>query len=220
MAIYLSDHFLVAGDPAQSPEVLRDVYQNAPPDVRRRLAENPSSPEELLFRLSKDSDPEVRASLAYNKVVPLEILEALAGDEDVNVRLALAEEFELPPYILQKLCEDQNPYVRDRAEATLEGLLFESQLKSEGFIQQAGTSARLGDLLVAASVLTIELLEEALKAATEHDMPLGRVLVIQYKVDPLTVIRALKLQSLVRRGKISLESAEQKLTTEANQRKN
>jgi len=114
MAIYLSDHFLVAGDPAQSPDVLRDVYQNAPPDVRRRLAENPSSPEELLFRLSKDSDPEVRASLAYNKVVPLEILEALAGDEDVNVRLALAEEFELPPYILQKLCEDQNPYVRDR----------------------------------------------------------------------------------------------------------
>ncbi len=218
--MYLSDHFLTAGDPAQSPEVLRDVYQNAPSDVRRRLAENPSSPEELLFRLSKDSDPEVRASLAYNKVVPLEILEALAGDEDVNVRLALAEEFELPPYILQKLCEDQNPYVRDRAEATLEGLLFESQLKDEGFVHQAGTSARLGDLLVGAMVLTSDSLEEALAAAAEHDMPLGRVLVIQHKVDPLTVIRALKLQSLVRRGKISLESAEEKLTIEANQRKN
>lgn len=219
MAINISSPFLAAGDSSLSPDVLRDVYQNAHPSVRRRLAENPSSPEELLFILSKDSDPEVRASLACNRSVPLEILEELAVDDDVNVRLTLAEEIALPPYILLKLCEDSNPYVKDRAEATVEGISFESQLKSEGFVHQAGTAARLGELMVAANILSEEVLDHCLKTAQEQELPLGRVLVKLDLVEAALVIRALKLQSLVRRGKLSVESAEQKLAAEFNQRK-
>lgn len=219
MAMYLSGRFFTAGDPSQSPEVLRDVYENARPSVRRRLAENPSSPEELLVMLSKDSDPEVRSSVACNKAAPLEILEALASDSDVNVRLSLAEEFALPPYILQKLCEDDNPYVKDRAEATLEAIAFENQLRNEGFVHQAGPTARLGELLVAAAVLTRESLEQALEEAKTEELPLGRILVKNNRIDPEIIIRALKLQSLVRKGKISVESAEQKLLADANRRR-
>lgn len=167
--------------------------------------------------LSKDSDPEVRASLAANSSVPLEILEQLVNDPDVNVRLSLAEEITLPPYILQKLCEDANPYVRDKAECTLEGVNFENQLKNEGFVHQSGNMARLGELLVDAGALTEEELEESLAVARQEELPLGRVLVKDNKVEAGLVIRALKLQSLVRKGKLTLESAEDKLTKAINQ---
>jgi len=217
--MYISGRFFAAGDPASSPETLREVYRNAQPKVRRRLAENPSSPEELLVMLSKDSDAEVRASLASNRAVPLETLEALAKDEDVNVRLTLAEESALPPYILQKLCDDSNPYVRDRASETLEGLSFENQLKNEGFVHQSGTTARLGELLLAAGVLDQTTLDSSLEATKTEELPLGRVLVRDNRVDTTIIIRALKLQSLVRRGKITVESATEKLTRACHQRR-
>ena len=219
MAMYISGRYFAAGDPSQSPETLTDVYKNATPALRRRLAENTSTPEELLILLAYDTDPEVRSRLGGNRSVPLKILEMLCEDKDADVRLSLAEESALPPYLLKKLCEDSNPYVRNRAEATLEGITFEDQLKDEGFIHQPGNTAKLGELLITAKVLNENTLDQSLKVAGVEDIPLGRVLVKTNKVDAEIVVRALKLQSLVRKGKITLASAEEKLRRACQQKR-
>lgn len=198
--------------------MLRQIYQSARPSVRRRLAENPATPEELIVLLAHDSDPEVRASLAGNCSVPLEILEFLCVDENADVRLAMAEDPNTPPYLLHNLCDDTNPYVRDRAEATLEAVSFESQLRNEGFVPQSGSTARLGELLMAAEIVTEAEIEKNLRHSREFEMPLGRALVKNHEVDANVVIRALKLQTLVRKGKITFESAVEKLGRAVKQR--
>lgn len=96
-------------------------------------------------------------------------------------------------------------------QATLEGLNFEQQLRSDGFVPQPGTIAKLGELLVGAEVIEEQRLKPFLAVAGPEDVALGQVLVCAHAVEPQIIIRALKLQSLVRMKKITLESALGKL---------
>jgi hypothetical protein len=101
----------------------------------------------------------------------------------------------------------------------LEAVSFEKQLEEEGFVPHDGPTARLGELLIAAGALSPEALEQSLEATKRDQQPLGRTLVQNNRVESEIIIRALKLQSLVRAGKISVESAEQKLVSATNQRR-
>ncbi len=94
----------------------------------------------------------------------------------------------------------------------MDAIAFENQLKSDGFVAYAGPTARLGELLLAAGVIDQAVLEQSLAASQVEEQPLGRVLVQNNLLQPEVVIRALKLQSLVRLGKISVDSANEKLT--------
>jgi len=214
----MSGRFFTAGDPLQSPDILKSLYENGSSLVRRRLAENPACPADLLITLSKDPDPDVRVCLASNPAASPDILHSLVNDENVDVRLSLAEDCALAPYLLKILADDTNPYVKARAESTIECLEFEEQLKKQGFVPQEGTVALLGELLVAAGAVSRDVLMISLSYSKSVDMPLGRVLVKNNQVDAELVIRALKLQTLVRGGKLSLESALEKLKREAHKR--
>ncbi len=93
----------------------------------------------------------------------------------------------------------------------MDAIAFENQLKDDGFIPHEGPTARLGELLLAAGVIEPNLLEASLAATQARQLPLGRILVENNLLQPEIVIRALKLQSLVRTGKISIDSANEKL---------
>ncbi len=209
--MYSSGRFFNFGDSSRPPGTVYEAFRNGGPKVRRKLAENPSTPEDVLFALAMDADPTVRGSLAKNRSVPLAILEQLVIDNDVSVRMKLAEESALPAHILRRLCEDFEPQVQIQAQATLEGVTFEKQLKSEGFVRQEGNTARLGELLIVAGVVSEDTITKSLDTCQVEQLPLGRILVRENRVDSDIVIRALKLQSLVRNGKITLDSAVEKL---------
>ncbi len=217
--MYSSGRFFNFGDSNRPPGTVYEVFRNAGPKVRRKLAESPSTPEDILLALAMDSDPTVRAGLAKNRAVPLAMLEQLASDDDVSVRLKLAEESALPPHILRRLCQDLDPQVQVQAQATFEGVTFEKQLKNEGFVRQEGNTARLGELLIVAGVVTEDTITESLGTCELEQLPLGRILVRENRVDSGIIIRALKLQSLVRNGKITLDSAVEKLARATSQRR-
>jgi hypothetical protein len=96
-------------------------------------------------------------------------------------------------------------------DPAVDAIAFEDQLKEDGFVPHAGAIARLGELLLAAGVIDSEILEASLAATKVEQLPLGRFLVKNQHLPPEIVIRALKLQSLVRLGKISVDSANEKL---------
>lgn len=217
--MFSSGRFFNFGDSNRPSGTVYEVLRNAGPKVRRKLAENPSTPEDVLFALAMDQDAAVRASLAKNRSVPLAILEQLSSDNDVVVRMKLAEESALPSHILRRLCQDSEPQVQVQAQATLEGVTFENQLKNEGFVRQEGNTARLGELLIVAGVVSEDTISKSLDTCQLEQLPLGRILVRENQVDSGIIIRALKLQSLVRNGKITLDSAVQKLSRATGQRR-
>jgi len=208
----VTNEYLIAGDLATAPEILRDLFASAQAGIRRRVAENPSTPVDVLLSLVDDPNPDVRASLVHNPSVTRHILERLCADSDADVRVSIAEEPRLPVDLLIKMADDPNPYVKDVAEMTLEGISFENELHKEGYVHEEGAEARLGDLLAGANVLMREHIDHYIKLGRDKGIPLGRLLVQENVLGKGVVIRALKLQSQVRKGKISQQEAWKELT--------
>ena len=202
------ENYIKAGNPETPVEVLRTLIDGADRSVRRRLAENPRTPEDLLLKLSDDDDPDVRCAVAENETTPRAILEHLSEDQSVQVRYALAGHYTLPKDLLERFSSwDENPYVKDHARRTLEGIFLEEALKEAGFTPRAGETDKLGDLLVDAGVLTKEHVDELLRISKERQMPLGHAIAESRCVARSVVVAALKAQRLVREGQTTHENA-------------
>jgi hypothetical protein len=118
----------------------------------------------------------------------------------------------LPLEILRNFSEDHNPYVCDRAHKTIDGLALELDLEEQGFVSLPGNYARLGDLLVASGIIDNKEIEFAVSFAKSAKIPLGRALVQAGRINRSIIVHALKQQTLVRLGQISIEMAIETIT--------
>lgn len=197
MAVH--ENYLKAGNPETPVTELRKLFSDRDHKIRRRLAENPGTPEDLLRDLSSDDNPEVRIAVAENPQVLREILEQLVRDESVYVRFALAGQYTLPLELLEYLAnDDDNPYVRDHASRTLEGLFLEKSLAEAKFVQVAGETEKLGELLVEAGIINKDNVDELLRISREREIPLGRAIVQTRALPRNKVVAALKAQEKIR----------------------
>jgi len=87
---------------------------------RMRLAEDKQAPAAVLGVLSYDCDDRIRAAVADNQNTPYMTLLRLARDMADDIRYQLAENHNLPLQVLLVLESDENPYVRIRAQRTLD----------------------------------------------------------------------------------------------------
>jgi hypothetical protein len=205
--VELQTTHLQAGNPLSTAHRLRELLRSADLETRLRLAENEASPPDVLEKLSQDNDPEVRASVANNPSITSTTLEKLSTDAHEDVRFSLASNPNLPIQILQNLSQDQNPYVGDRAHKTIDGLVLELDLEAQGFVCLPGDNARLGELLVASGIIHQKEIDVAIVLAKSMKVPLGRALVQAGRIDRSTIVYALRQQTLVRLGQISLVKA-------------
>lgn len=213
MLAAISLEYLNAGDPATPEDRLRALSCHEKLEIRCRVAQNPSTPADVLMTLSTALEPEVRAALASNRQLSDEIIEALCRDSHADVRLQLADQIHAPERILHSLIDDENPFVRDRAEQTLELVALERLLQDEDFTPEPGDEARLGELLVAANFLDEAEVRSLTERALAGRMPLGRMLMREGRVTAAVICSALRYQSRVRRGQMSLACAVAALKT-------
>lgn len=120
--------YIKAGTSNLSTLALDVLVSHKSSAVRRHLAENPRTPPALLARLAIDGDPEVRLAVVSNPSTPFSSLVALLKDQSCDVRYGIAEDPGSPEWILYSLCFDENPYVANRAEATIEKFQCSSNL--------------------------------------------------------------------------------------------
>ncbi|MBX9686070.1 MAG: HEAT repeat domain-containing protein [Candidatus Obscuribacterales bacterium] len=206
--IIVYDNYIKAGNPDTPVEQLRALLDDQDAAVRRRLAENPRTPEDVLLKLADDADLDVRCAVAEHERAPRIVLENLVKDENVQVRYAVSGQYTLPVDLLETLAaNDENPYVRDHARRTLEGIFLEDALKAAGFVPHPGEKDKLGDLLRETGVLKAEQVDELLRLAKEREIPLGHVLVESRSVSRNVVVAALKAQVAVRDGTMSHQEA-------------
>jgi hypothetical protein len=202
------DNYLIAGNPDTPCEQLRLLLSDGDAGVRRRLAENPCLPLDLLLELARDPDAEVRCAVAEHPQTPRALLEQLARDENVEVRYAIAGQYSLPADLLEMLAEsDENPYVRDHARRTLEGIFLELALKDTGFEPHPGDEEKLGALLTETGILEQAQLQDLLRLCKEQGRPLGRVLVESRCLPRSLILAALRMQAAVRRGQLEHQEA-------------
>jgi hypothetical protein len=202
------ENYIKAGNPDTSETELRALLADGDAAVRRRLAENPRIPDDVLLKLAEDADPDVRCAVAEHERAPRAVLERLSNDENVQVRYAVSGQYSLPVDLLEQLCcSDDNPYVRDHARRTLEGIFLEQALKDAGFVALAGAKERLGEILVDAGVLKQEQAQELVRIASERGIPLGHALVESRCVARSVVVAALKAQRAVRDGEMQYQDA-------------
>lgn len=202
------DNYIKAGSPDTSEIELRALLADRNAAVRRRLAENPRTPDDVLLKLADDEHPEVRCAVAEHDRAPRTVMERLSNDANVQVRYAVAGQYSLPVDLLELLCcSDENPYVRDHARRTLEGIFLEQALKEAGFIALAGEKEKLGEILVDAEVLTQDQVQELVRISRERKMPLGHALVESRCVARSVVVAALKAQLAVRHGQMQYTDA-------------
>lgn len=206
MKVY--DNYIKAGNPETPAEELRALLADSDAAVRRRLAENPRTPEDVLLKLAQDENPDVRCAVADHDKAPRQVLERLVNDGDVQVRYAVAGQYTLPTDLLEVLSSsDDNPYVRDHARRTLEGIFLEQALKEAGFVPKPGEKEKLGDLLTDAGVVNEAQVQELLRISGERHIPLGHALVESRCVSRNVVVAALKAQYAVRNGTMAHEEA-------------
>ncbi len=198
---------LQAADPLAPPEKLRKLLRSGEFQVRLRLAENEASPPDLLRKLAKDSHPEVRASVANNPSTTCNTLKSLSVDNHDDVRFAMASNPQLPLEILRNFSQDSNPYISDRIHKTIDSLSLELDLEQQGFVSVPGAHARLGELLVASGIIEEKEIYATIACAKSAKMPLGRALVQSGRINRGIVVHALRQQTLVRLGQLSLEKA-------------
>jgi hypothetical protein len=118
-----NQRYIAAGAPNTTFENLAKYAFDSCAKVRLRVAENVKTPMALLEQLAFDSNDEVRLAVFENPSTPIAIREILAQDENEDVRYGIAENPKTPAYILVSLADDVNPYIADRADKTLKGLL-------------------------------------------------------------------------------------------------
>lgn len=202
------ENYLKAGNPEIPVEELRGLLAESCGSIRRRLAENPGTPEDVLCQLAQDADPEVRIAVAENPRTPRIIQEQLIGDQDVQVRFAISGLYNFPIDLLEKMAEDdENPYVRDHASRTLEGIFLEEALTEMGFVPKPGEADKLGELLVEAGILRLENVLELLRIAHERQIPLGRAIVGARLLPRNIIVTALSCQYKIRTGESNHEAA-------------
>lgn len=208
------ENYLKAGNPEIPVEELRGLLAESNGSIRRRLAENPGTPEDVLCQLAQDNDPEVRIAVAENPRTPLIIQEQLICDQDVQVRFAISGLYTFPVQLLQRMAEDdENPYVRDHASRTLEGIFLEEALTEMGFVPKPGEADKLGELLVEAGVLRLENVLELLRIAHERQIPLGRAIVGARLLPRSIVVGALSSQQKIRSNELNHEEAIREIKT-------
>lgn len=96
--------------------------------------------------------------------------------------------------------------------ATKKEMSLEEALREEGWLANKGVrTAKLGELLRNAEIISQEQLEEALKTSQETGLPLGRILVLTQAVSNEILSAALTAQILIRDKKVSSEQALQGL---------
>ncbi|PWU02378.1 MAG: hypothetical protein C5B53_01765 [Candidatus Melainabacteria bacterium] len=203
--------YMIAGSADTPIEVVRDLSILGLTVIRERLAANPNTPLEILEKLALDADPLVRSAVAENAMLSRKIAEQLFRDEHPDVRFSLAENLKTPQDLIGRLTEDENPYIANVASKTLDILYFESMLTEEKFEVETGETARLGELLVASLWLGEDITLGCVRQATSQHVPLGQVLLRTGLVAPTVLLLALKLQSQIRRGQVSLSDAIQQL---------
>lgn len=87
-----------------------------------KLAEDNKTHADILKALSYHDDVRIRAAVADNPSIPYSTLCKLARDESQDIRYQVAENHNVPIQVISILTEDENPYVRVRAEWTLNRL--------------------------------------------------------------------------------------------------
>ncbi|HEY9733434.1 MAG TPA: hypothetical protein V6C89_16060 [Drouetiella sp.] len=98
-------------------------------------------------------------------------------------------------------------------------LTFEQALRQLGFtIKASHQTAKLGELVIGAELVTQAQLNEALRTSQETGLPLGRVLVLTQALNDEMLSAALTAQVLVRDGKISRDQAIQGLKSAKRRR--
>jgi CBS domain-containing protein len=100
-----------------------------------------------------------------------------------------------------------------------QNVALEDALKSLGWIAPSKkTSAKLGELLLGAELISEAQLNEALRTSHETGLPLGRILVLTQAVSDELLSAALTAQVLVRDGKVAREHAIQGLRSAKRRR--
>ncbi|HEY9773186.1 MAG TPA: ATP-binding protein [Planktothrix sp.] len=201
-----SDYFR-AGNPSTPANELRELRISNSAEVRLRLAENLKCPADILAELSVDQIAEIRAAVGSNPSAPLSIVERVADDTNPDVRTILASEPGIPPSVLNRLAIDRDEFVRQRAQRTLVEIAIDLQLTQPQPLTGGRDSARLGDLIVMAGILTQEEVNEYLAISRETGMPLPRVLVKEKALSQLLILQLLNVQAGLRKGEHTLESA-------------
>jgi hypothetical protein len=89
-----------------------------------------------------------------------------------------------------------------------ERLAWEQALKQAGWVKrEVATTNKLGELLLAAHIVTQPQLEEALKTSFETGLPVGRVLTLTGALSESLLAAVLNAQVMIRDGKITREQA-------------
>lgn len=89
-----------------------------------------------------------------------------------------------------------------------EGVTFEQSLRRVGWVgNQKVQTAKLGELLLAAELVTEAQMNEGLKTSQETGLPLGRILVLTQALTEELLSAALTAQVMVRDGKVTKEQA-------------
>ena len=114
---------LKAGSLNTAPRELEWLAKSEHEEVRKRVASNEACNIDTLMMLAADASKEVRRAVALNPSVNCTALVKLSFDRSPDVRYALAESSRTPIAILRRLkAEDPNPYVRQRAVQTIQGI--------------------------------------------------------------------------------------------------
>lgn len=178
------------------------LSQHSSSQIRTILASSHDTPPEVLRVLARDSSSSVKLAAALNPSCPLDTLECLSTDPDWSMRLGLANQLDVCDEILSALLKHRNPYLAAQTRYAIAAAVFERQLKEQNISPATGPRYKLGELLVEAKELPADGLEIALNLVKVHNLRLGRVLLQTEMVEAPVLLKALKLQTLLRTGKI------------------
>ncbi len=207
--------YIKAGNQNSTPECLRVLARSSEKIILRRLAKNASTPIDVLCDLKDHADSVVRSNVACNPSTPPHLVRRFAEDPSTDVRFHMAGDPNLSLEILSQLALDDHPSVRERARRTLDGASLEWELQQSGFEMVPGTHGRLGELLVVAGVLEFHQIDDLLHEVKSLGTPLGRALVQSGLASQATVSQALKCQTLIRTGHMTVKAAIEIIRTAA-----
>ncbi len=193
---------LLAGSDTLTIDDAETLCSSHRDSVRRKLASNPSCPASVLFKLLFDRNVEVRASLGLNPSAEDFVLDSLCLDKSMTVRFHMAGNAKLGAQRLNLLMLDKNPYIAERAYLTNEIRILEEQV---AHIKPSKSDAKplLGQLLVAAGLLSNSDLQTALTFAAKYSRTLGNVLVAKKILQRKDVVAALIVQGQIAACKLS-----------------
>lgn len=192
---------------------IKALAQHSSSQVRTVLASSHDTPPDVLRLLARDKNNSVKLAAALNPYCPLEILESLSVDSDWSMRLGLANQLDVCEEILSALVTHRNPYLAAQSKYAIAAAVFERQLKEQNIVPTSGPRYKLGEILVEAKALTSDNLEIVLNLAQVNSLRLGRVLLQIELIQAPLLLKALKLQSLLRLGKIDRTDAYEMFAT-------